>query len=78
MRSAKAPEGKHTQVSVFVTLENGTERQHVWTTPMGLMPALHKAPRWAKLELSRDKVEGRSKIHKLEVVAQYRPGKYRA
>lgn len=76
-RSAKAPEGQHTQISVFILLANGTSREHVWTTPMGLQPALHKAPRWAKLEMQRDKVPGRSKIVRLTVDAQYRSGIFR-
>jgi hypothetical protein len=75
-RSARAPEGQHTMVSVFLTLENGTTREHVWDTPMALFPALHKAPRWAKAELRRDEIRGRSKIVRMDVIAQYRPGRF--
>ena len=75
--SGKAPAGQHTRVEVRVTLENGTRKDYAWSTPHSLSYALHKGPGWARRELSKEKVPGRSKIHSLLVEATYEPGVYR-
>ena len=50
---------------------------HVQTdTPMALVRAMHKRPRWARKELQTDKVKGRSSIVGYDVRVQLVEGEY--
>lgn len=76
MKGARAPAGFHVEVRVDLALANGQEFMTEWTSPMALLPAMHKAPRWAVRELQRDKVKGRSKIAMMRVRAAYARGEF--
>lgn len=77
MRSSKAPAGYVTQVEAIVCLRDGQTFIERWTTPMGLSQAYSKAPGWAKAELKRKKIRGRSTIVGLNVEVRYSKGSYK-
>lgn len=57
----------YTRIHVTLTLENWAVRRYGWTTPIALMPALHKAPRWARDEMRKAGVPGRSKVRSITI-----------
>lgn len=77
MKAGKAPSGRYTTVEVIVRLQNGLSRIYTWTSPLGLSAVLHKGPGWAKQELKKAKVPGRSTIVGMNVEAQYHVGRFR-
>lgn len=77
MRHSKAPAGFYTAVEVILRLHNQRTLTYHWTTPMGLHAALHKAPAWAREEMKKEGVRGRSRVVGLNVEARYAPGSYR-
>lgn len=77
MQSSRAREGYYTCVDVRVKLANEKLYDYRWTTPMGTMQAYHKAPSWAKEELARAKVRGRSSIVAIDVEVIERAGRYK-
>lgn len=77
MKSARAPEGFQTHLTVVVYLEGQKlPKAYTWTTPLALHVALHKGPEWAKREMTVQKIDGRSKIVGLDVRAHYRSGRF--
>jgi hypothetical protein len=77
MRSSKAPAGQHTDVEIIVKLASGATKIYAWQSPMGLGQAYHKALSWAREELTREQVKGRSRIVGINVEVQYKVGVYR-
>jgi hypothetical protein len=77
VRSSTAPAGQHTDVEIIVKLASGTTKIYAWQSPMGLAQAYHQAPRWAREELTREQVKGRSRIVGINVEVQYKAGVYR-
>lgn len=74
MKNAKAPEGKHSHIHIRVQLGNGTSKEYTWVSSLALASAVNKAIGWAKLNMSREKVKGRSHVEDITIYAEYRKG----
>lgn len=73
MRNASAPVGYYTDVEIILRLKNRTTKIYRWQTPMALARALHKAPAWAKQEMRKARIRGRSQIVGINIEAQLKP-----
>jgi hypothetical protein len=77
LKRGHAPDGFYTFVEIYVTLANGVSRVYAWSTPMSMNAAMHKAPRWAKQNMRKEQVRGRSTIVRIDLIVKYERGKFR-
>lgn len=77
MRSAQSPLGTYTSVEAIFRLKNGQTKIYQWTTPIRLSRALHKAPAWAKLEMRKARVKGRTQIVGIHIEAITQTGTWK-
>lgn len=71
MQSGSAPDGFETYVSIVLHLRNGKRPSYAWSTQMGLTAAAHRSLKWAKEEMSQEKIPGRSQIVGYEVFVEF-------
>jgi hypothetical protein len=76
VRRSRAPEGFYVDVEIAVTLGNGRRLSYAWSTTMGLSQALHKALSWAKENMHKEKIRGRSAIRHTTVTVELVEGDY--
>lgn len=55
------------RVEVYVDLANGAGWSGAWLTPVSFGRCLSKGSAWAKHEMQKKKINGRSSIRKIEV-----------
>ena len=77
MRHAR-PAGMYSDVRVSVTLRTGKLLSYRWSTPFGLATAFHKAPTWAREEMKKQGVRGRSNVTYISVSVEMKKGNYAA
>jgi hypothetical protein len=71
-----AQQDTHTSVDITVRLANGTRLSYGWYTPLSPGRAGNKALGWARLEMSRGDVPGRSRLASYTVDVVVKPGPY--
>ena len=76
MIRAKAPKGLHTEVDIKVRLKNGRSFEENWETPLALAPAYHKALKWLMEGLIERNIQGRSRVHRIQIDVRYEEGDY--
>ena len=66
----------HRSVDITVTLGNGARRTFGWATPLPLGRAGNKALSWARQEMTKLKVPGRSRVVAYTVAVTDEPGPF--
>jgi hypothetical protein len=61
------------EVFVEIILADSTYHRYSWTTPVPFGRLLGKGGRWAREELAKRKIPGRSQIHQITVTVRRLP-----